>query len=159
MSSAQAPLAVSAPDAMGQQKAESTLAQSGTSKSNYKGFVAGVFSGIAKLSGKSCFHSLCLVSGLKLTLFLSSWTSVRMIVSLRRIESYVNEIAQVRYRQGSPTNKQRCTVPRTVGLHVANSSEGRSAWVLQGSYTAAGRMDGDGFCVSFWVPDLCFKQE
>lgn len=52
MSSAPAPLPVSASDMTGQQKAEHALAQSGTSKSNYKGFVAGVFSGIAKLSGK-----------------------------------------------------------------------------------------------------------
>ncbi|KAJ6146141.1 hypothetical protein N7497_008123 [Penicillium chrysogenum] len=50
MSSTPAPLPVSAPDVTGQQKAENALAQSGTSKSNYKGFVAGVFSGIAKLS-------------------------------------------------------------------------------------------------------------
>ncbi|KAJ5816637.1 hypothetical protein N7447_008870 [Penicillium robsamsonii] len=50
MSSAPAPLPASASDMTGQQKAENALAQSGTSKSNYKGFVAGVFSGIAKLS-------------------------------------------------------------------------------------------------------------
>lgn len=104
MSPAQAPLAVSAPDVMGQKNAESALAQSGTSKSNYKGFVAGVFSGIAKLSGKLCFYVLCLGSGLKLILFFYSWTSVRIIVSLRRIESFANEIAQIRHRQGSPTN-------------------------------------------------------
>lgn len=45
---AQAPLPV---DSKPPQIAESALAQSGSSKSNYKGFVAGVFSGIAKLSG------------------------------------------------------------------------------------------------------------
>jgi solute carrier family 25 carnitine/acylcarnitine transporter 20/29 len=50
-----APLPVPAPDMTGHQKAENALAQSGTSKSNYKGFVAGVFSGIAKLSGRSYF--------------------------------------------------------------------------------------------------------
>ncbi|KAJ5334725.1 hypothetical protein N7541_004566 [Penicillium brevicompactum] len=44
---AQAPLPV---DSKPPQIAESALAQSGSSKSNYKGFVAGVFSGIAKLS-------------------------------------------------------------------------------------------------------------
>lgn len=47
---AQAPLPVDKP-----QIAESALAQSGSSKANYKGFVAGVFSGIAKLSGKWIF--------------------------------------------------------------------------------------------------------
>lgn len=57
MSSAPAPLAVSASDMTGQQKAEHALAQSGTSGSNYKGFVAGIFSGIAKLSGR--LLSLC----------------------------------------------------------------------------------------------------
>lgn len=43
---AQAPLPMDKP-----QIAESALEKSGSSKSNYKGFVAGVFSGIAKLSG------------------------------------------------------------------------------------------------------------
>lgn len=47
---AQAPLPVDKP-----QIAESALAQSGSSKANYKGFVAGVFSGIAKLSGTWTF--------------------------------------------------------------------------------------------------------
>lgn len=37
--------------------ADSALAQSGSTKSNYKGFVAGVFSGIAKLSGEFCDRS------------------------------------------------------------------------------------------------------
>lgn len=58
MSSAPAPIPVSASDMTGQQKAENTLAQSGTSTSNYKGFVAGVFSGIAKLSGTLFSYAL-----------------------------------------------------------------------------------------------------
>jgi solute carrier family 25 carnitine/acylcarnitine transporter 20/29 len=52
MTSAQAPLPVDMTKQTEQQIAENALAQSGTSKSNYKGFVAGVFSGIAKLSGE-----------------------------------------------------------------------------------------------------------
>jgi hypothetical protein len=54
----QAPKQVKAPASMTSSKnpryfLQNALAQSGTSKSNYKGFVAGVFSGIAKLSGRS----------------------------------------------------------------------------------------------------------
>jgi solute carrier family 25 carnitine/acylcarnitine transporter 20/29 len=52
---AQAP----SPEMKQAQMAENALAQSGSSKSNYKGFVAGVFSGIAKLSGKS-LRSRCI---------------------------------------------------------------------------------------------------
>jgi solute carrier family 25 carnitine/acylcarnitine transporter 20/29 len=52
MSSAQAPVSVNMTKQAQPEIAESALAQSGSSKSNYKGFVAGVFSGIAKLSGE-----------------------------------------------------------------------------------------------------------
>lgn len=38
-----------------------------TSKKNYKGFVAGVFSGIAKLSGKLGYDTLVFAIGISLT--------------------------------------------------------------------------------------------
>ena len=65
MSSTPAPLPVS--EMTSQQKAENALAQSGTSKSNYKGFVAGVFSGIAKLSGRFKCSVVCV--GVEANLF------------------------------------------------------------------------------------------
>lgn len=56
--------------------------------------------------------------------------AIRMHNQLLRLGSIVNEIAQIRHHQGSPTDQQRCTVPRTVRLHVADFAEGRITRVL-----------------------------
>lgn len=55
---------------------------------------------------------------------------------------------QIRYSEGSATNMQRRPIQRAIGLRVTDSTDRGCKRVIQGSHAAAGRMDGDGFCVS-----------
>lgn len=97
MSSAQAPVPVDMKQSESQ-AAESALAQSGATKSNYKGFVAGVFSGIAKLSGE-----FLVLTYFRITLMVlcDSWTSVRhlffvpskVVLKLTRSDSIPSKFA------------------------------------------------------------------
>ena len=78
------------------QIAESALEESGSSKSNYKGFVAGVFSGVAKLSGMLISY---VAAGPKLIADLGN------IVGHPYVRSLPSSLAlltgQIRYHQGS----------------------------------------------------------
>lgn len=86
MSSAPVPLEVLSTSTMTEQQAakgrgngSASNAPAAASKSNYKGFVAGVFSGIAKLSGESVRHVASL----------NFWINVRVVVSANSLDLLV----------------------------------------------------------------------
>lgn len=59
---------------------------------------------------------------------------------------------QVRYGKSPSTNDERCALQGTSGLRHADDTEGRCERTIQGRDTAAGRVDGYGFCVSEILP-------
>lgn len=102
---------------------KSPVAGTAQSKGNYKGFVAGVFSGIAKLSGMFCFVLFWGVMCDEVTSdengmanqtisYGFSWTSVCGFILVTRTPSLVSEILtfvfsveQIRYSESPVTNK------------------------------------------------------
>lgn len=90
----------------------------------YKGFVAGVFSGIAKLSGESFRPSTCSV---KVADRSCSWSSVR-------------------YDQSPITNVRDDSVQRTIGLPDANTTKRGIFRTLQRRHSTTSWLDVHGQC-------------
>jgi hypothetical protein len=95
----------------------------------YRGFVAGVFSGIAKLSGMFIFQEQTTLANE------DSWPSLR-------------------YHQSPPTNYRQVTVSRTSRLSVTDTEEGGRYRTVQGRNTTIGRMDVHGLGVRLCDPWL-----
>ena len=94
------------------------------SPKHYRGFVAGVFSGIAKLSG----------TALACNAFYGHIANSSSRPPLRHCQSPL-------------TNNRQVALPRASGLFIANSEEGRVYGLIQGCHTAVGRMDVHGLDV------------
>jgi hypothetical protein len=88
----------------------------------YRGFVAGVFSGIAKLSGTYSHLASSTVAN-------------------------CNSRSPIRHHQSSITNDRQVALPRPVGLPTTNCSQGRSDGTVQRRLSTAGRMDVHGLSV------------
>lgn len=88
----------------------------------YKGFVAGVFSGIAKLSGESFRPSTCFV---KATDQSCSWSPIR-------------------YDQSPIANVRDDSVQRTIRLPDANTTKRGVSRTIQRRHSTTSRMDVHG---------------
>ena len=91
---------------------------------NYKGFVAGVFSGVAKLSG---------------TNVLSQYKEEAANLGCSR--------PPFRYHQSSVADKREVSIQRASGLLATNSPKGRFTRIIQRCHTTTSRMDVYGFHV------------
>src|SRR5215471_15679204 len=54
---------------------------------------------------------------------------------------------KIRHGKSSSSDNQRNAFQRSTGLSLTNLAEGRCERIIQGCYTAAHGVDGDGFCV------------
>jgi hypothetical protein len=112
------------------------------SHSNYKGFVAGVFSGIAKLSGMFNTHPRPPDQGWDVSQ--TRFKLDKKLADMQEGTDMANSSkswASIRYNKGSPADLRLKTLLRSPSMSPTNGTERGCSGTIQRSYSSTCRMD------------------